>query len=278
MVFCLNEKKISIKQNSKKIVQLTLIVILFIASPGISQPDSGQVVSDSELFSDPGSNSLSAEFFASVPFLWTSRDSSGSIYPGDGVLQSPKEIISYHPFDELKITLLKNASYKTGDTIDIISSLKIVRFRNTTANLVKRVGRGIVLTVESGEMTARLIKVWDVIEGKERIAHARQFSNLSFNKFVKADISLKARVFTRIDETESPYILQTLILDKGSDDGVRQGDIFTIYHHYNKDSLNFSSIGLTADVSSKSASVVLIKISDNHISDQDIAVLFKRIH
>lgn len=220
--------------------------------------------------------SISSNFFSGVPFLWTGRDSSGNMYPGDGTVEKPAEKESYQLFDKMSIRLGRGAKYKPGDTVDIYSSLRFVRFRNSTANLVKRVGRGCITSVDGKRAYAQLFQISDVIKGKERTGLSGRSQISGISGVIEPDVSIKASVFERVEQTASPYLFQTVIIDQGSKKGVKLGDVFVIYHSENKDAAHPVMTGYVGSVTEESASLVIISIFENKVSSDDFAVLLCR--
>ena len=74
-----------------------------------------------------------------------------------------------------------------------------------------------------------------------------------------------------------PILFQTLILDRGSSDGIKLGDIFAVYHLEKKKNIaNLSVIGYIAHVNQSSSSLVIITMSNGILSSGDKATLIRR--
>ncbi|MBN1576708.1 MAG: LysM peptidoglycan-binding domain-containing protein [Chitinispirillaceae bacterium] len=220
---------------------------------------------------------LSKGYLAKVPFLWTEKDRSGNIFPGNAVVNPPSIGKSYQRFTTLSFKLISSAVYRVNDTVDIYTSLRFVRFNNQPANLVRRVGRACVSKTEGREVHALLFDMADAIVGKERVAPATVFSSCTIDTLIDPSVSISAKVFTRVEQTESPYPYQMIILDKGSTQGVELGDVFGIYHRDNKKSpAKLSVIGSIGHVGAASSTLNMFIMVQNRVSEGDQAVLLRR--
>lgn len=219
---------------------------------------------------------LSTKFFSSVPFLWTQRDSSGYLYPGDGIVNKPTNKESYHLHDVFSFKLLKGASYSVGDTVAVYLSERFVRFKNSPANMIRRVGKARITSIEKKRGFAQLFEMSAVIKGKERVGRFYEPAMNNGYQLVKPDTVLTATVFERTEQTPSPYLFQTVILDKGTHQGVRVGDIFAVYHKENETTARYALTGYVAFVTEESASLVIMRISENKVAQGDPAFLLSR--
>lgn len=231
----------------------------------------------SETFSGiKGKYLLSTRFFSAVPFLWTKKDSSGNMYPGNAVVEKPLNKGSYQLFDIISIRPVKGASFVPGDTLDVFASIRFVRFRSSIANLVKKVGRVTVVKVEQKRISARLFEMSEVIKGGER---AGLFSSVSLKgvyNFSQPENPVKAEIFERVESTPSPYLFQTLIIDQGEAQGIRIGDVFAVYHKNKDKEASYSMTGYVAYVNKESSSLIIVSISSNTVTPGDSATLILR--
>lgn len=219
---------------------------------------------------------LSSHFFSSVPFLWTKKDSSGNMYPGDAVVEKPHEKGSYQLFDIISIRPGKGENFIPGDTIDLFASIRFVRFRNSIANLVKRNGKAVVDKVEDRKLSARLIEMSEVIRGGERAVKPDNTALKGVYKFSQPEKPVSAEVFERVETSASPFLFQTLIIDKGETEGVRVGDVFAVYHKEKGKSARYCMTGYAAHVNSISSSLIIVSISNNTVSPKDSVALILR--
>lgn len=222
-------------------------------------------------------NLLSSKFFSRIPFLWTEKDVSGNIYPGNGIIEKISDKESYYLYDKFSARLLRDAKYQVGDTVDIFKSIRFVRFNGKTANLVKRTGRARITTVFYNKVEAELFEMWDVISGKERIAPKQNFPAKSIDSLIEPDIAIKGKISLRVEESVCSYPFQTLILDRGSEDGVKLGDIYAVYETVDKETKEkFSLIGCIAYLTPNSSSVIILTMSDQNVKPGFDAVLIRR--
>jgi hypothetical protein len=144
-------------------------------------------------------------------------------------------------------------------------------------NLIKRCGRACVRKTQGTEVEALLFEMSDAIEGKERVTPATPFPHLTIDTLVDPGMAITAKVFTRVEETESPYPFQMIILDKGTTQGIELGDVFGIYHRDLKDGpARLNIIGSIGHVGETSSTLMIVMMPDNHSADGDQAVLLRR--
>ena len=222
-------------------------------------------------------NPLSAAFFAAVPFLWTEKDPSGYIYPGNAIVDKPVSQVSYQRFERISIKPQKGASYKVGDTVDVFSPIRFVRFNSSISNLVKRVARARVIEAGPKRIHAELFEMSDPVKGKERIALSTPFTPKEIDTLVEPEVVIGAEVFTRVEGTVRAYPFQTLILNRGEADGVLLGDVFAVYHKDRPvNNPSFAGIGYVAHLNSNSCSMVIVNLSGEKIEEGDRAALIRR--
>jgi LysM repeat protein len=238
-----------------------------------------QTISDTNLISDlTRNNILDKSFFAKVPFLWFDHDPQGNIYPGKGIVRKP-ENASYQRFDKLIIEPQQENYFKTGDTLDIYTSLRFVEIEGKTANLIKRCGKCKVVESTPRKVTAILFDQWDVITGDERVDKSCDNFSGTIDTVTTPSISITGAVFTRAEQTPSCYPFQTVIIDKGATDGVERGDIFGLYHSGKKIiTWKLTAIGMALHVNKSTSSVLLISLMQNELDDGDKVVLVRKAH
>lgn len=220
---------------------------------------------------------LGGSFFASVPFLWFERNASGVLLPGESVLNPPSDRAMYQLYDKLSLTAKKGESFKIGDSLDIYNYMRVVEYNRARATVLKCVGSANVVEVKGAKVFVTLYNVFDKVLGGEHIMKAHHLKNREIDTLVAPDVAIQGTLITRAEETESPYIFQTLILNKGSLDGVRIGDVFAVYHSKESEiSTEIAMVGYTSNVQKSSSSMTIIKMSDNKISSGDRALLVRR--
>lgn len=222
-------------------------------------------------------NILHRRFLATMPFLWTQKDASGLIYPGNATVSAPLRGAAYQLFSTLSITKGPGSSYSIGDTIAIFKSIRFLYFKEKTANLVQRVGRAVVCKDALKSVDAVLYEMSDAIRGGERVAPVTYFTTMIIDTLIEPDVAISALVTTRVESTESPYPYQSVILDKGSNSGIRLGDLFGLFHRKGKtDSVHLTFIGVVGYVGAASSTLVIISMIDNRLDSGDQAILLKR--
>jgi hypothetical protein len=220
---------------------------------------------------------LGGSFFKAVPFLWFARNSSGVLMPGESVLEAPPENAMYQLYDKIQLLIRNNELYKVGDSVDIYNYFRVIEYNKDRATVIKCVGSVKLTEVTKNKASGILYKVYDKVVGGEYIMKAEPLKSQEIDTLVSPDIAIQATLITRAEETQSPYIFQTLIIDKGSQDGVRVGDVFAMYRF--KDgvlSKNVAVTGYTANVQKTTSSLTIIKMSDNKLIPGDKGILFRR--
>lgn len=219
---------------------------------------------------------LSAGFFEQTPFLWTLNEMGDRVNPGSARVDKP-ENAAYQRFDTIKISCI-NPVYNSGDTVELYKSIRKINFKGKTADIVKMTGRAIVTNIEKKKLSAELFEMNEPITGDEWVAKQKPLSALVVDSLVDPEVSIQAKVFTRVEDSRSVYPFQTLILDKGAKDGVKEGDIFAVSRNYKgSDSETVSAVCFTAFVTEESSSIVIIRMADGQIKDGDGAALIRRI-
>ncbi len=222
-------------------------------------------------------NQLGGGFFTSVPFLWFERNASGVLLPGESVINRPSDRAIYQLYDKVTITIRKGENFKAGDSLDIYAYYRVIEHNRARATILRCVGSAAILEIKAGKAFAMLYKVYDRILGGEHIIKAKQPASREIDTLIESDISIQGTVITRAEETASPYVFQTLIIDKGSQDGVKVGDIFAVYLTKGDDvSGAVAALGYTANVQKSTSSLTIVKMSNNKIGTGDKTVLIRR--
>ncbi len=219
---------------------------------------------------------LSGAYLEQVPFLWFERDQKGNIFPGNAVVDPPTTGASYQLFSMITITPFSNAVYRENDTLSIFSSHRFVRFNNTPANLIRRTGQAVVRKVEPKKIDALLFEMSDAIRGKERAMIMPAAQQQIIDTLIEPTESISGKVFCRVEETTSPYPFQMIILDIGSTQGVRIGDVFGMYHFDDNSPTRLTVIGTIGHVGTNSSTLNMMYMIDNHVEEGDKAVLLRR--
>jgi len=222
---------------------------------------------------------ISAEALASAPYLFFERDAKGYLRPGSAKLENVKEKAAYQKFDRVLVKLSEKVNYKAGDTVDVVSSDRLIKFRGQSAQIVTRKGRAVVEEfVGSKKLVIRLTYMWGVITGGESIVPSVSFSPIYCDNLVVPDTKIQASVVTRIGETVTPYLHQFFIIDRGADDGVRLGDFFRVRENKPADQLSEELLeGQVVNVTPVSATLVVQKLFKGSLNLGDHAFLSRRL-
>jgi hypothetical protein len=230
-------------------------------------------------------NYLTADFLEKIAFLWFSKDEKGLVYPGNASLRriSAKggalkqyETEVYQQFDEVIIEPLGTASYRVGDTVDIYHSDRMVQYQGKTANVVRRVAKAAIRSVQGKNFYAILFKVWDIIQSGDRVDQQSHFPSPAIDSLENSSVAIKGSVFLRLENTEHSYPYQSFILDRGSKDGVVFGDLFAVVSKNSPIADRPSAYACAVNVGETSSTLVIERLFDS-IDAGDIAFIVKRI-
>jgi hypothetical protein len=222
---------------------------------------------------------FSPEFMARIGYLVFDKDATGKIYPGNGVLDDCKPTAIYRQFDSLSASTYGDASYREGDTIDIIHPQEFVKFGTRTAHLVRPVARARVSYASGKELQAKIFKAWDVINCRDRIAPKKRFSPIEIDSIYDPSNEIIATVFQRVEETQSPFLFQTFIIASGASEGVQMGDLFLVYTVDKKTAVDDhpSMLACVVNLQDQASTLVIVKMFANRLNPGDQAKLVKRM-
>lgn len=222
-------------------------------------------------------NPFSTDFFAAAPFLWTERDIQGKILPGDANVEAPQKSFSYQLFNVMEFKVFGSNEYKVQDTIDIYERLQTVNYNNTQATLVKRSGLAVVNFTRDKVCKALIFKIWNPIKGNQRVSPRTEFKTKTIDTIVAPNVTIKGRVFLKTEQTATPYLYQSFLMDKGSNDGVKIGDIFITYPPKKALSLDACLLTCVVHCGVNSSTLTIMKMFDNRLEIGDEVVLIRRI-
>lgn len=223
-------------------------------------------------------NYFTSEYLDKLAYLWFDKDSRGLICPGNAAIEKPDSKDIYQQFDDVHITVFGKNAYAVGDTVDVIHSDRFVKFMGKTANLVRRVAKARITAVETSRLTALIFKAWDIISEGDRIDKAFRIQGREIDTITDPGTIIKGAVFERIENTESPYLFQTFICDRGAQDGVVFGDLFFVYSNgTSTESTRPSMLGCAVNVGEKSSTIAIEKMFVNSVHPGDTLSLIGHI-
>lgn len=214
---------------------------------------------------------ISAKALASAPFLHFDRRA----LPGEGKVMPPKDRTVFQQFDRVTVKPTgKKLTFKAGDTVDVLNKMRWVSFKGKPALVTVRVGRGVVVGYAGKRAVVNLYELWGAVNGGESIAKAVSFAPLASERLTASDGEVKASVVLRVEETGRPYLHQHIIIDKGSEAGVRMGDFFKIVEKAAPDRLSEEIMkAQVVNVSASSATLVVQKLRRGQVAAGDEAIL-----
>jgi len=232
---------------------------------------------------------LSVEALAAAPYLHYDNGRK----PGSGKVAPPKDRDVYQRFDKvivkpvMKIGLrhdpkiqkgdkaVKEPPFKVGDTVDVLRSIKTVKVGGKSARLVARTARGVVLGFAGKKAIVLLTDMWGKVSGSERVARAEPFLPVYIDVKPAADAeNIKASVVLRVDKSIVLYLHQYIVVNKGSEAGVKVGDFFKVTDRerpgrFSEELAEAQAINVTA----KASTLVLQKVYSERLRRWDEADL-----
>lgn len=221
----------------------------------------------------------STEFLGKIAFLWTAEDEKGLIAPGNAYVIGSRDKEIFHQFDRLKIKAFGDGGYSVGDTVDIFRQERFIKYGDKSANLVRRVARARMVVATGKDLEALLFKAWDVVRAKDRVAPATRFRRYEIDTVVAATQRIDGTVLSRVELTTTPHLYQSLIIDKGSQHGVRLGDIFTVHPVEDKQEPRREPalLGCAVHTGEGTSTLVIVRMFDNVLAVHDAVRLCKRM-
>jgi hypothetical protein len=217
---------------------------------------------------------LSAEALAAAPYLYYNDGKN----PGIGRVVPPQDRNVYQLFDRVTVKPIGGnelSSLKEGDTVDLLRAIKKVKVSGTRTRLVARTARGVVLGFAGKDAVVRLVDIWGKVAGYERVVKSTPFVPVYIdNKPTAPKVDIKARVVLYLDKSVVPYMQQYIVVDKGSDAGVRLGDFFRVKDKERSNHLSEELVeAQVLNVTEKASTLLLHKVHNDRLRFGDEAYL-----
>jgi len=232
-------------------------------------------------------NLISQRFFlgtylSQAAFLWSQRDAKNLVLPGDAEIAGEKGRVSFQKFEEIPITAIGPREYQKGDSVEIFHSDRYLNYDGAVQSLVRRIGRGRISKADRTGTWLTIDEMWDVIRNKDRIAPLTRFQDRIIDGFENAERPIEATILTRVEPSETAYLYQSFIVDKGENEQIRIGDIFSIHNvesARNKQKIvspDAVASACVVHVNATSSTLVILGLSGTELSVGDQARIFKR--
>jgi hypothetical protein len=216
---------------------------------------------------------LSAEALAAAPYLYYDNGRR----PGVGRVAYPKDHYIYRRFDNVVVKpIAGELPFKNGDSVDVLKYIKNVKVGGERACLMARTARGVVFAFVGDNAVVRLTDVWGSVIGSEAVVPATRFIPLYVdNEPSKSAANIGANVIMQLDATIAvPYMQQYIIIDKGSDAGIKPGDFFRVVDKERPDRLTEElAEAQVLNVTPKASTLLLQKIYRERLKPGDRAYL-----
>ncbi len=224
------------------------------------------------------------DFLEAIAFLWEKRDVKDLVCPGNAVLiksDDPGLLNQYgqqtfHPFDEVRIRPLVKAQYRPGDTVNIFHSYGLEKFQGKTVNVVRRIAKARVHSVERASISADIVDMWDIVRSGDRVDTLTHFPCYQIDSLETPGISLRGTIFYLPENTVGNHPFQSFIIDKGATDGVRIGDIFAVKQKNKPSADRPAAIACALNVGTASSTLVIEKLFDR-VDRGDTVSLINRL-
>ncbi len=215
---------------------------------------------------------LSAEALASAPYLYYDNGRR----PGVGKVAFPEDHYIYRRFDNAIVKPIgKELPFKIGDTVDVLKYIKDVKVGGERACIVARTARGVVAGFVGKNAVVRLTDIWDMVFGSESVVKATPFNPVYVDNKPASATNIGANVVLQLDaKVAAPCVHQYIILDKGSEAGVKIGDFFRVVDRERPDRLTEElTEAQVLNVTPKSSTLVLQKVYSERLKPGDRAYL-----
>jgi hypothetical protein len=215
---------------------------------------------------------LSAEALAAAPYLYYDNGKS----PGVGRVAFPRDRDVYQRFDKAVVKPTgSRLPFTIGDTVDVLKYIGRFKVGGERTCLMARTARGVVLGFAGKNAVVRLIDLWGTVAGSERVVKSASFVPLYVdNKKASGTADVKAKVILHIDKTVAPFMHQYIIIDKGSEAGVKIGDFFRVTDRRRSDYFPEElAEAQVLNVTAKASTLVLQKVYGDRLEFGDEACL-----
>ena len=198
-----------------------------------------------------------------IPYLYTKRDKKGIIAPGEATITDNSKQV-YHLFNEVEITLDKNSTFTIGDEVDICKEVKFIKYRNDVANLIQPVAIGKIISLNDTTGVVKVLKTWELVRNEYKIVHPLTPEDLpNYNNMKQVEVEeVEADVVSHISGKVTIHLYEDIIINRGSEDGIKQGDIFSAYGN-SRESGNGSVTAIVLKVNENSASIKVTNMSES---------------
>jgi hypothetical protein len=215
---------------------------------------------------------LSAEALAAAPYLYYDNGRR----PGVGRVAYPEDRYIYQRFDNVVVKPVgRELPFKTGDTVDVLRYIKRVKVGGERTCLVARAARGVVFRFVGKSAVVRLTDIWGKVAGSELVVQAAPFVPVYVDNKPASAANIGASVVMQLDMTvAAPYLPQYIILDRGSEAGVKIGDFFRVEDRERADRLTEELVeAQVLNVTSRASTLVLQKVYKERLKPGDRAYL-----
>ncbi len=183
----------------------------------------GVTASDySALFTEPA--------LRATPFIWKKMNSEGVALPGVGHIDDKSRQI-YNKNRTVKVVPDRGTTFAMGDTLDIFRSVKTINKGTASSQLVEPVGTGVIVNAKATDATLKIIELWGVVKHDDRLVPANENIHTSQRviSLQKNPNALETGLLTKVKDHVTIHPFEMLILDKGTSNGVKAGNLFHVY-------------------------------------------------
>ncbi len=219
-----------------------------------------------------------AAFLRQVPFLIRKSEGGGGGKPGSARIPGDRSVVTYRQYDRIEIKCDSPGCFAAGDTVDIIRLLRTVSFMDIPCRIYQRVGLARIHRVQGKKVEAEVLSASDMILPEDIVASHRIFSDIEVSEYYEPTTSLSGSVLDRVEETRSPYLYQSFLINLGRSEGVQRGDIFAVYPKTESGSYRKipSTVGVAVEIGDGWSTLTITKMFDNTLDRSDRVELIRR--
>jgi len=185
--------------------------------------------------------------------------------------------------DIIVVDMDRNQGLQNGSLIAIVTTGDAVKHPDTNVDMgvvVRVKGIAEVISQGDGKSRCRVTENFDPITTSDRVMKVSFAEAPEFDAWIRPDIELKATILAINEPLLSIHTDDILYIDRGSKDGVRPGDRFTIYSRAEDRAPGGNRTALgelqAVNVMTGETAVIVVSMKDNTITIGDRAELSAR--
>lgn len=219
-----------------------------------------------------------AAFLRQVPFLVRKSEGGGGGKPGSARILGDRSVVTYRQYDKIEIKCDSPGCFAVGDSVDIIRRLRTVSFMDISSRIYQRVGLARISRVQGKKVDAEVLSASNMILPEDLVALHEMFTDIEVSEYFDPTTSLSGSVLDRVEETRSPYLYQSVLINLGRSEGVQRGDLFAVYPKTESEGYRMtpSTVGAAVEIGDGWSTLTITKMFDNTLDQGDRVELVRR--